>query len=233
MHRKQFKGILNNMQLFDSLIGLVAPHLCVGCGREGFVLCGTCMLLAAQKPFSRCLGCHTLTKNWRVCTSCRSWLPLQKATVVSEYEGVHELLVKELKFHLRRDSARVMAELMHYTGAFEGWVACPVPTAPARIRARGFGHMELVCENMSHMGVDVRKLLDRTTNERQLGSSRTARIKQMQNVFYVTPQSSIPKKVILVDDVMTTGSTLAAAAQVLRGAGVRHVAAVVFTQKIN
>ncbi|MCA9323620.1 ComF family protein [Candidatus Saccharibacteria bacterium] len=116
----------------------------------------------------------------------------------------------------------------------DGTLLCPIPTAPSRVRQRGFDHALHITKRLSrHTKVPYQQLLRRHTNVRQLGASRLNRIRQMEREFEAIKQGEIKgKHVILVDDVFTTGATLSAAAKVLRKAGARRVSAVVFAQKV-
>ncbi len=76
-------------------------------------------------------------------------------------------------------------------------------------------------------------LLGRRTNVRQVGSARAQRIQQMEREFYADPRHSVRgQTVLLIDDVMTTGASLSAAARVLRSNGAKRVYALVYAQKI-
>ena len=113
-------------------------------------------------------------------------------------------------------------------------VVCPLPTAPARIRARGFDHAKLIAKYLADdAGLEQKDYLGRRSNVRQLGSTRAQRLEQMKNEFFVKPGLDLSgKEVLLVDDVVTTGASLSAAAKTLKRAGANRVTAIVFAQKI-
>jgi len=122
----------------------------------------------------------------------------------------------------------------------EDVVVCPLPTAPARIRQRGFDHSKLLAKGYINQiskrpettGWKLQYLLGRKTNVRQLGSSRKKRIEQIDQEFFVKRNVDVNgKTIILLDDVMTTGASLAAAAKTLKKAGSKRVYATVFAQK--
>lgn len=220
----------------DTVIGSFAPHVCLGCGREGCVLCKQCQLLLDEPPEPYCVGCHKLSPMSRVCTTCRSWLPLLSGYISARYEGVYESLVKELKFMLHRDAAQTMAGLMARAlpeTVDSTWLLCPVPTAPKRIRERGFDHIAEIMKHLSRiLPHEEAACLVRTSNVRQLGATRHQRIQQMQHEFSIAKNAEVKgKKVLLVDDVVTTGASIAAASRTLRDAGAIRVSALVFAQK--
>ncbi len=223
------------MLSFDDLFGTIAPHRCLGCGDEGSVVCDTCIEFAGEPVVPRCAGCHKLSAGYRTCKSCRSWLEPYAVIVTTSYEGIYKQLIKSLKFEVNRQSASSIAKLMaELLPANDGYVLCPLPTAPARIRSRGFDHTKLITKYLAgYSGLEKRNYLRRKSNVRQLGSTRSQRLEQMENEFFVKSGLQVmDKNILLVDDVVTTGASLAAAAKVLKRAGAKRVSAIVFAQKI-
>ena len=231
------------MLLVDRVVGWVAPHACIGCGRVGAVLCSECLLSAGDPPAPRCAGCKILSDGYKTCRSCRSWLDIYAVFVATEYGGLYELLVKAYKFQFQRQAAEPIARIMLGISGVSfpvNSLIIPLPTAPARIRSRGFDHTKLLVQQWyKFLTPAVRKQLQlscelkRRSNSRQAGSSREQRIKQVASEFYVSsPKAIRGKSCILFDDITTTGASLAAAAEALKSAGATRVYAIVFAQKI-
>lgn len=220
----------------DTVFGVLAPNLCIVCGREGYVMCGECLRTAGEPVVPRCAGCHKISDNFKTCSACRSWLKVESIYVATVYEGIYEQLIKSYKFDVKRQAAEPIATIMSevFSNNSDSVVLCPVPTAPMRIRERGFDHTKLLARQVGRItGAEVVNLLKRRTNVRQLGSSRSQRLKQMEQEFYTDRSSMVEgKDILLVDDVVTTGATLSAAAKILKSAGAKRVRAIVFAQKI-
>lgn len=223
------------MNVIDKMVGYLAPQSCFGCDKEGYVLCQSCIELYQEPTQPRCAGCRTLSENYKVCGRCRILLPLKSIYVTGNYEGINETLVKSLKFKFRRQASESISTMMAglVVDADRNYIICPVPTAPSRIRQRGFDHAVLISKILSNkLSLPHQKLLARNSNTRQLGSSRKDRFEHMLNEFSVTNNQKLKGySILLVDDVMTTGATLAAAAKTLKKAGAKSVSAIVFAQK--
>ena len=223
------------MNIIDKVVGYLAPQTCFGCDKEGYVLCQSCIEQYQEPTQPRCAGCRTLSENYKVCDRCRSLLPLKSIYVTGNYEGINETLVKSLKFNFRRQASESMSTMMaNLLVDFDhNYIVCPIPTAPSRIRQRGFDHAGLISKNLANsLSLPHQNLLARRSNVRQLGSSRKDRFEHMLNEFSGTDDQKVKGySILLVDDVMTTGATLAAAAKTLKKAGAKSVSAIVFAQK--
>ena len=111
----------------------------------------------------------------------------------------------------------------------EDTVLVPVPTTPGRVRQRGYDQAELLALELGkRTGLQVRQMLTRTTSVHQVGASGALRRKQLTGAFKAN--NSIKQKIILIDDVLTTGTTLEEAARTLKEAGCRSIDAIVIAQ---
>lgn len=121
--------------------------------------------------------------------------------------------------------AQLMAQRIAAPAA--GSVLVPIPQSPSRRRERGFNQAELLASQLAReWGLPVQGALMRPDDGRhQRGASRGARLGQVQGAFRA--QGRAPHHAVLVDDVLTTGSTITAAARALRAAGSARVGAVV------
>jgi ComF family protein len=219
------------MSFFDVLIALLAPHYCLRCGREGQLLCIDCSQSYYAVP-ERCYRCRKLSIGWRTCSSCRSSSSIRSLVPALIYEKEPKELVWRLKFHGARAASKVMAKRMINYLPTRGSYLVPVPTATNRVRQRGYDQAKLLARELSRL-TDLPYLdcLARSGQAHQVGASRTQRLKQLSKAYRVKKIALIRgADIILVDDVVTTGATLEAAAKVLRTAGARHVDAIVYAQ---
>jgi predicted amidophosphoribosyltransferase len=146
------------------------------------------------------------------------------------YEGVPRRLVTALKFHDRLPLARRAAEAIAAAvppDVLAGTVV-PVPPAPWRLRARGHDPAEeIACALARCNNLAFAPCLARANGPRQVGRARAARLAEPPTVRAIRPP---PPRALLVDDVITTGSTLAACARALRDGGAERVVAATFAR---
>ncbi len=140
-------------------------------------------------------------------------------------------IIQHLKFHGRRNLAGLLGPLLA-AAILESWsrkefdLVVPVPHHPGRRRERGFNQSELLAQFLSHcIGVAQNSALIRTrATLPQVGLTDTERKENVRNAFRCSlPEAVSGKRVLLVDDVMTTGATVASAAQALLNAGALRV----------
>lgn len=215
--------------MLEKIISLIAPHSCLGCTAEGALLCRNCAL---QLPpiVPRCYHCAASTKDYRTCPACRRTSALFQVWAVTAYDGVAKALVRKLKYERARQGGRDMADCLVRLLPDNDWVVCHVPTATVRVRQRGYDQAQLMAKMIAtRRGWPREVLLARFGQQRQVGQRRLTRHEQLKDVFVVRSLQQVKgKHVLLIDDVITTGATLEAAAQALKRAGARRVSAAVF-----
>lgn len=220
--------------MIERVISLLAPHICLVCGDEGTVLCAWCAPDAIEVVPARCYRCLAVSQDSRVCGNCRKKTVLQHVWVGSIYDGAAKRLVRKLKFERSKAAAAVIATMLDETLPYypAGTVVTYVPTASKRVRLRGYDHAKLIAQQFAkRRDLSCTSLLVRHGHARQVRSSRTVRVEQAAHSYTARRADLSYDLVLLIDDILTTGATIEAAAKILKKAGVRHVNAAVFAQK--
>lgn len=207
---------------------LVCDGACVGqpSGRD---LCAQCEF---DLPWNRsaCARCAIpLPLPAAACGAClRKPPPLAATHAVFIYAAPLDRLLPRLKFHDGLPVARLLADLMResFQAAERPQALVPVPLHVQRLRERGFDQaLELARPLARALDLPLRQdlLQRRKATAPQSRLDATQRRANLRGAFAAMPSPSMPTHVALFDDVMTTGSTLHAAASALLRAGVQRV----------
>ncbi len=170
-----------------------------------------------------------------MCGACREEFPVyDKAVAYGAYDAELRELIHLLKYHQVHPTASVLGRMLASAiGKLElsdRVLVVPVPLHRSKHRQRGFNQGELIAENALKFMHDKRFRLDTRVLERvrptvsQIGLTRPQRQANIRGAFRVVHLTRVSgRDVLLVDDVMTTGTTAAECARVLRRAGAKQV----------
>ena len=202
-------------------------------------ICDACAARFAQ-PAWRCARCALcVPAGVDVCGACLKSPPLQDASLAAvDYAYPWADALGDFKFRGDPGWARTLATLMRSTPWVEpaleaAYRVLPVPLSTERLRERGFNQSALLARELAPHKTDLSTLLRLHSTEAQSGLPRAERLRNLSGAFVVEPSRAASlsgQRVVLVDDVMTTGATLHAATQALREAGVTHVTAIVLAR---
>ncbi len=219
----------------DASLGWLLPPRCVVCGARGMPGCDLYADCLAMLPPARpaCPRCACPRADGALCPECRRIapdFPLARVRAAFAYAFPLDLLLPRLKFHGDFAAGRVLAQCMavHFAAAPAPQALLPVPLHPARLRQRGYDQaLELARPLARAFGLSLRTdlLQRRRATAAQTRLDAAARHRNLQDAFAVRARAPLPAHVVLLDDVMTTGATLHAAAAALRAAGVARVEA--------
>ncbi len=193
------------------MLDALCPPFCAACGHVGAEICRTC----------RCTIVEELRSN-RVFSSS-----VAAQTVVAGFDGRIRDVISGMKFKHHRGAARYLGGLIARQLINDGVVpGCDVeavtwvPTTKRRLRERGFDPSEVMARVVgAQLGLPVVRTLDRVDSGEQ--KTRT-RLERWNGPGFRGRQTRCDR-VVLIDDIITTGATIAAASGALRTAGVSHI----------
>lgn len=219
-------------QLRQLAIEALFPRFCASCKREGSLLCESCE--SQWTPASMLASCAFCGEQGsdRTCASCREDVYLDGLTSFAPYGNpvVRELLT-HWKYHSDRSVERILQgclrkAAMRLTPPTLPFYATSVPLHENRRRERGFDQAEIV----AHWAVDLFGIPCETYVKRVQSTSPQARtshelrqVGEMDDAFKIMDCIQIPDNILLCDDVFTSGTTMDAAARVLKEAGAKTV----------
>lgn len=213
-----------------NILNLVFPKNCVNCGKPGNYLCKDCVSQVPQAK-SRCPLCENYNFQGKTHPSCYVKNSLDGHVALWAYKGVIRKAILRLKYNFVSDLASelvcisVEKQKTHLNWRQFEFVAIPVNRA--RLNWRGFNQSEILAELFAKRlnGFYQSGALIKTKNTKpQAQLDQKQRARNIKNAFSLSPKYVAKgKRVVLVDDVWTTGSTMREAGKVLKKAGASEV----------
>jgi ComF family protein len=190
-------------------------------------------------PEGVCARCSARRGARGTCRGCRQLSPaLSAVRAPMAYEGAARAAIVTLKFRSGRYLAPLMGEFLCAHLAMqpvEADVIVPVPLTRGRLRERGFNQAAVLADQVAGaLGVHVAKdALRRAERPSQRTLSAAERIENLRGAFSLDKSSAINgRRVLIVDDVVTTGATVSACADTLAQAGASRIVALAFARDL-
>ena len=229
-------------QLTQLVVEIFYPRSCLHCGdavehSDYQFLCSACSReLFLSKPPS-CSTCgypfFGMLAGPRICPHCTELDPLfEQGKTLFLAKGPARSIIHALKyqsgFYVLEDVKVMIAKIPSYKDYFDGAILVPVPLHPTKERERGFNQSLVIAKSLNDatMAKDLQNLLVRKVyTQTQTRLSRNGRHQNVKNAFALASDAVVitNQTYILVDDVITTGSTFNACAAALREAGATQI----------
>jgi competence protein ComFC len=228
--------------LIQAIKDILFPVFCAECGHEGDWWCESCLNRQEFVVVKKCPVCGT-PGDGQACADCRPGSFLDGALSFMEYgeNTTAAKLLHDFKYCHARDVASVWKKIFQsYPDKQTFQIAdclVPVPLCKKRERERGYNQAEILADLMIGCGVNIslykNSALKRARETRQQAKLTKAERKENVNgAFVYTGAGSLPDKVALVDDVLTSGATLNECARVLKENGVKEVWAITLARAV-
>ena len=217
------------------------PKKCLGCGRIGEYLCSSCLQAVEHKRGWYCPECNQMAVGGKTHLGCQRKFSLDGLVGLLSYKGLVKLGVHSLKYRFLKDIETELAGLIQAAIRVKikdrqgsSWlsflkkkpVVIAVPLHWRRQNWRGFNQAEIVATIVAdslRLELMTDKLIRKQITGPQTKLNKIQRQTNVSQAFAIKEKESLPEKVLLIDDVWTTGATMKAAGKVLKRNGVREV----------
>lgn len=233
----------NSRQIKPFLLDLTFPKFCLGCEKEGTYLCTDCIHLLeisennyclCQKPFR--LPPNPDSINGK-CKNCQDKKLSGLYFALSYKNKLAQKLIRSFKYEpYIKDLAKTLASLLieHFIKTnkntekiWENSVLIPIPLDKNKLKIRGYNQSEELAKELGKIikiPIENDILMKNKSTKPQMELKKEEREKNLQNVFEVKNFARVAnKKIFLVDDVYTTGSTMQECARILKNSGAKQV----------
>jgi len=218
-------------ELKGAALDFLFPRFCVGCGKEGDFICDSCQASLVRIEAPACPQCGKPQTDSMLCSNCINWkADIDAIRSPFRFEGVIRKAVHEFKY---RNLRAIAGQLAHFLGDYltenpiPYEVLVPVPLHDKRLKERGYNQSALLAKELSRItGFPVNEtcLVRNVYNVPQAKTRNVEERKQnVIGIFSVVNDDLLEKKVLLIDDVTTSGATLNACASPLKKTGAASV----------
>lgn len=219
----------------DFILDLLFPIECLSCGKEGGWICSRCFDKIAIYDSRFCFGCKQPSYFGKVCAKCKNDYYLNGVLIAADYgEKIVSRLIITYKYKFAKGIAENLAEflvlfLLNLKNAgfnLNNFLIIPVPLSKKRKRWRGFNQAEKIARPIAEyfkLQLSAGSLLRIKHTIPQVKLSEAERKKNLAGCFGWEGGNLAGKKILLVDDVATTGATLNECAKVLKENGAKEV----------
>ncbi len=233
--------IKKNLLLIKNLIlDILFPKFCVNCGREGTYLCEDCLAVIDVSEYQYCAFCYPakIVLNGKTCNSCKKRKKLDELFCATSYdEKIVKKMLRLFKYEpFAKELSKPLSDLIITHFQILGKIPeidliIPVPLHKNKLKNRGFNQSEKIALFIARFlkkPLLTQGLIKIKKTNDQMSLTKTQRQKNLNNAFLcVNPEMIKGKKILLVDDILTTGTTIEECAQILKRAGAHRVCATV------
>lgn len=217
------------------------PIFCLECQAEGQWWCEKCLKKFPVMGVYYCPVCHISNNNGQPCNHCKAASPLNGVAAFLDYneEAVIGQLIKQFKYNFAFDITITwekmvdlfLPEIINRMNIdVDAFTIIPIPLHISRERERGFNQADLVAKlvykkltTLKQVNFDNKSFQRQKKTNQQAKLNRLDRFNNLKEAFVWSSQKSVPKNILLIDDVYTSGATMQECARVLKKRGAQKV----------
>jgi ComF family protein len=220
--------VRNIKRMLQAGINLIIPPRCMGCGTMGSIWCESCQLSRRAPDGPSCPSCG-LPRIFRECPACSRGISSFRVASIAAYQPFLSYALVAFKYRPDTGFAELLATWLQEKLSKLAWepdVIVPVPLSKVRLDQRGYNQVDLITSALArltsipHSNSTIERVRDTRS---QVGLDPRARFVNMKGAFHVENGSFHQERVLLIDDLLTTGATLLGCAEALFLAGAMHV----------
>jgi ComF family protein len=231
-----------------SFLDWVFPKACFGCGLAGAYVCSSCVNLFKIINEPVCPVCHQKSRGGAAHPRCRKPYSLDGLVSIFAYQGICKRVIGKLKYRLVTQAFPDMIEVVISLGdlsqfASDEWLLVPVPLHASRQRWRGFNQADYIAQalgNYLKLETETNLLTRHKRTKPQMSLHARQRSENIKDAFSLNQnysksaiEAAKSKKIVLVDDVYTTGATMKEAAKTLKRNGFGVTWALTLARTLN
>jgi len=226
------------------VLDIIFPIECIGCGQENIWLCDDCLSTIPINQVNKCVVCKRISENGQTHQECQHKTYLDGVIIACPWENkLLQDTIHKFKYNFIQNLSYPLGQLLinklqdlSISNIIRGYSPIysriiPIPLHPRRLRWRGFNQAELIANLIAddlNLKTDSDILVRKKYTQPQMSLKKKKRESNLQNAFKVTDhgQNLIQqgtKNFILIDDVLTTGTTMNEGAQLLKNNGASKV----------
>lgn len=219
----------------DFILDLLFPIECLACGMEGEWICGRCFKKLKKNEYQYCFGCKREFSFGKICIRCKDEYCINRILIAADYDDkIVNRLIIAFKYKFAKGISSLLADFLisflinlKNSGLnLSGCLIVPVPLSEKRKRWRGFNQAEEIARPVAeyfNLEFAVNALQRIKHTRPQVKLSEAERKRNLVGCFTWRGGNLSGKKILLVDDVATTGATLNECAKVLKQSGAKEV----------
>lgn len=229
------KNIVCNIK--QCFFDIIFPKYCLACGKEGNYWCADCQLKEILVWGGNCFNCRQEKADLNLCTKCQDLYYFSGLLCATNYEDkIISSLIQACKYSFVKELTNPLGLLMAnylqqeltnskniFFQDFFKTTVMAVPLSQKRQSWRGFNQAEIIAKVVAdYFNLPINSNLKRVLHKKpQAKLTAKNRLTNMSGSFHFSGPA--PEKIILIDDVITTGSTVNECAKVLRAAGAEEI----------